>query len=367
MKYARLLIPVLALAIAAPITAEEDDKGCCHLVARGLSVAGVAIAMGGAAGDKPLAVLPGDPSRIDADLAVCREDIVNALIGDKKLYAKDCGDKFGLFGIDAKLAKDPCEGIGEPATELPPGRLEGWQTTAVFTDRHGERLAVLGAEDGRAYMVGPGMALASAGAKVEGIGGQALLVARGGVDALNTSLAPTFASAMAGGPELSCQVQAEAEGEDGAEGRPTETDAGTGDTGSELPVPPPSTESGAETEADGHPTETDGGVTPIEEEAEERDEGPLYRCEGFEPDFIQRPLPVEICDDPAHAGTALTAEVEFGYDGWPRKLISVDADEAIADALGAAIRDWRIVPPELDGAPIRVQVTVPFTLEIPCR
>ena len=349
MKYARLLVPVLALGIAAPITAEEDDKGCCRVIARGLSVAGVAIAMGGAAGDKPLSVLPGDGSRIDADIAVCREDIVNGLIAEKKLFAKDCGDTFGLFGTDAKLAKDPCTGVAEPSKELPPGRLEGWRTTAVFTDRHGERLAMLGAEDGRSYMVGPGMALAGAGAKIEGIGGKALLVARGGVDALDVSLAPTFSSPMAGGGELVCEVVAEPEAGTGAE---TESEPTCRTTESE-------TESESESESEAQ--------AEAAEQGPRRDEGPLHLCEGFEPDFIQRPLPVEICDDPAHAGTELTAEIEFGIDGWPRKLVAVDCDESIADALGVAIRDWRIVPPEIDGVPIRVRVSVPFALVIPCR
>ncbi len=375
MRYLRLLIPLFVLSIPATLAAEEGDDGCCRVIARGLSVGGVAIAMGGSAGDKPLKVLPNDGSRLDADLTVCREHLVNGLLKDKKLRAEDCGHGFGLYGADVKVPADACDRVVEPASVLPPGRMEGWTTTAVFTDRNGERLAILGGPDGESYLIGPGMNLASAGAKIEGIGGESVLIARGGVDLLDGSMAPTFRSPMTGAPELTCAVveETEAPAEEAATeaGAGTEAEAGT-EAGAETEAETETgTETGTETEAEAETeteTETETGAgTETEDGTPERDEGPLHACEGFVPDFIQRPLPVEVCDHPDFAGKEVTAVVEFGTDGWPRKLVSVDADDAIADVLGVAIRDWRIVPPELEGVPIRVTVTVPFVLEIPCR
>jgi hypothetical protein len=60
--------------------------------------------------------------------------------------------------------------------------------------------------------------------------------------------------------------------------------------------------------------------------------------------------------------------VEFGPQGWMRRIVGVDCEEGCRAALGSALKDWRIVPVEVaPGTFGQVRVTVPFVLEIPCR
>lgn len=347
-----------ALMWCVPATAEEaaEDAGCCRAVGHGLPIAAVAEAVV-TAGDKPLWVLPDDPSRIDFDLeGVCIEHLVNGLLKAQKLRAKDCGKSFGLFGLDVPADKARCDAVAAPRQELPPGHLEGWALTGVFTQRHGERMAALSGPDGQVYIISGNAQLASEGTSVEGLGDRGLVVVRGGVSTLDGSLAPMSTLHMGEVAAPSCTEL------------PPE------------PVAPPDEPSLADEEAAAAPEGEAGEPAAGDDEAAEDREGegtpeepppppePVFACDGLEVDFIQRPLPPELVDDPAFTGKEVEAVVEFGPDGWARRIVSVQCDPACRATLGAAIKDWRIVPVEVaPGTLGRVRVTVPFVLEIPCR
>jgi hypothetical protein len=345
MRTLTLLVLVVAISVSLPLAAEETASSdtCCHALAKGLPVGGLAAAVG-TAGDKPLQVLPGDETLLEFDLpGVCLEDLINPLLRAGKIRALDCGDSFGLFGTGLAAAEMSCDKVAAPIEAKPPGDLEGWKVSAIFTQRRGERLAMLSGPEGQSQLAGTGMALASGGAKVEGIGSMGILVSRGGIDTLDGSADAVDAARLGDAAAPTCVLLEEEPANEEATSAEDEV----------ISVEAPAAEDAPAAEAD--------------EEAGD-DEEPVYVCEALQPDFVQRPLPVAICDDPDFRGTDASAVLEFGADGWLRRLVSVDCPEGSCEALTTAIRDWRVVPVEVtEGTKGRVRFTVEFKLEIPCR
>ncbi len=345
MRTLTLLVLVVAISFSLPLAAEEiaSSDTCCHARAQGLPVGGLAAAVG-TAGDKPLQVVPGDDTVLEFDLpGVCLEDLINPLLRAGKIRALDCGDSFGLFGTELSAAQMSCDKVASPVEATPPGDLEGWKVSAIFTQRRGERLAMLSGPEGQSQLAGAGMALSSGGAKVEGIGSMGILVSRSGIDTLDGSADAVDAARLGDAAAPTCVLLEE---EPASEEAPVVEEV-------------PAAEEAAGDE-----------VAPADEENEEAGdaEEPVYVCEVLQPDFVQRPLPVAICDDPTFRGTDASAVLEFGADGWLRRLVSVDCPEGSYEALVTAIRDWRVVPVEVtEGTKGRVRFTVEFKLEIPCR
>jgi len=339
----------VALMWILPAAAEEEteDAGCCRAVGVGLPIAAVAEAVV-TAGEKPLRVLPDDPTVLDFDIeGVCIEHLVNGLLREQKIRAKDCGDSYGLFGLDVPADKASCDKVVAPRSELPPGHLQGWSMTGMFIQRQGERMAAVSGPDSKVYVIS-GDANLSEGTRVEGLGLKGLMVHRGGVATLDGSLAEQEVRYLGQKPTPVCTVVEEI--------APEEAAPGEGEAEEEKPKGP-SVED---------PNATPDVVVPID--AAPAEPIKIYTCEGLEPDFIQRPLPVELADDPTHQGKEVQAVVEFGDDGWTRKIVGVTCDEACEAKLREAIRDWRIMPVEVEeGTFGRVRVTIPFKLEIPCR
>jgi len=352
MRTLHILILVVAFSLSLPLAAEETviSDSCCHALASSLPLGGLAVAVG-MAGDKPLEVVPSDETVLEFDLpGVCLEDLINPLLRAGKLRALDCGDSFGLFGTDLPTHKVACDGVAKPAEAIPPGDLEGWKVTAIFTQRRGERLAMLSGPEGQAQLLGTGMSLASGGAKVEGIGSGGILVARSGIDILDGSVAAVDAVLFGDATAPTC-VLLEEEPEELAGETPT--------------VETPTVEEPA---VEGTDDQSSVEGTGDGENTEDEENEPIYQCEGLRPDFVQRPLPVSLCDDPTFRGTDASVVVEFGEDGWVRRLVSVDCTAGSCEALATAIRDWRIIPVEVtEGTQGRVRFTVDLKLEIPCR
>lgn len=351
------LMALAGLLLCVPASAEDaaEDTGCCRAMGRGLPIAAVAEAVV-TAGDKPLWVLPDDPSRLDFDLdGVCIENLVNGLLKAQKLRAKDCGESFGLFGLDVPADKASCDKIAAPTSELPPGHLEGWALTGVFTQLHGERMAALSGPDGHVYILSGDTVLASEGTRVDGLAAQGLVVVRGGVATLDGSLPPTQVLHFGEAPVLTCtELTPETEEPGDA---PLAVEDGAPDAEAATPA-----------EGDAAPEgETAGGAEGTTDQPAEPSE-PVFVCEGLVPDFIQRPLPPEIIDDPAYSGKEVQVQVEFGPEGWMRRIVEVDCERGCRAALDDALKDWRIVPVQVaPGIFGRVRVTIPFVLEIPCR
>ncbi len=337
---------LFACLLAGPFPSLAQDASgdtCCHALAAGLPLDGLAAAVG-TAGDKPLWVMPDDGTLLDFELdGICLENLINPLLREGKVRALDCGDSFGLFGAGLAAAEMSCDEVTGPAEQLPPGDLEGWTLAAVFTQRHGERLVVLSGPDKKSHLLGPGMALDGDGTKVEGIGAQGVLLSRSGIDTLDGSAAAVDIARLGDAPPPTCFPIVEEEPE-----------------AAEASIVPAGSAQAAVAEA-----ETAAAAAAAEEQGEPEI---TYTCEGIEADFVQRPLPVAVCDDPLHRGTEATAIVDFGADGWVRKLVALEAADDIKEALGAAIADWRVVPVETtEGTLGRVRLTVVFPLEIPCR
>jgi len=355
-----LALSILLLSVPFNTTAQEPSTGdsCCRAMAMNMPVSALAVAVG-TAGDKPLWVVPDDPTLLEFDLeGICIENLVNPLLQTGKVRALPCGDSFGLFGADLPPAQVSCDAVKAPAEVLPPGDLEGWTLTAVFTQRKGERLAVISGPGGEAHLLGSGMALASGGARLDGVGGQAVIVARSGIDTLDGSK-PKMSVERLGEPAIpTCWVIEEDDVAATDEGEPA-ADAAAGEGEPDGGAP--------EAEAAGAPSEDGAAADPPADGASEE---PVitYTCQDLEPDFVQRPLPGNICDDPAFRGTQIKVVVEFDETGWLRRLVSIEAEEGAVDALSAAIRDWRIVPVEVsEGSLARIRFAIEFPLEIPCR
>ncbi len=353
---------------------QESDTPCCHAVAVGMPVAAAAVAVE-TAGDKPLWLLPDDPSTLDFDLeGVCIEQLINGLLKAGRLRAMDCGRSFGLFGPEITAARASCDAVRAPVAELPPGTLDGWSLVAVLTQLHGERLAVLSTDDGRSHLVGNGATLASEGASVAGVGDRAILVARGGVGTLDGTLAPLAVLHLGEPPAPTCKAIS-----GGAEGAASSEEAGGDATedpeeaGDNAEGAPEGEEGDAEGDPEGAEGDAEGGATSAEGDAEAviPADQVIYECEGWAPDFIQRPLPLDLVDDPALAGQEVTITVDFNDEGWTRRVVSMQAaglDDAAVATLAASVADWRIIPLEVEpGTLAWVRATITFTLDVPCR
>ena len=174
-----------------------------------------------------------------------------------------------------------------------------------------------------------------------------MIVSRAGIDTLDGSK-PATSVVRLGEPTVPTCWVIEEEAEPASEETTTE-----GTTTEETPA-----------------ASTEGAAAAEQAAGEEAVEEPAitYACQDIEPDFVQRPLPVNICDDPSFRGSPAKVVVEFDETGWLRRLVTIEAEEGAVDALTAAIRDWRIVPVEVaEGTLARVRFTVEFPLEIPCR
>lgn len=348
-----VLLATLAISFTAATQEPATGETCCHAVAANLPVSALAVAVG-IAGEKPLWVVPGDPTQLDFDLeGICLENLVNALLQTGKVRAMQCEESFGLFGADLPADKVSCDAVEAPSEVLPPGDLEGWALSAVFTQRKGERLAVISGPTGESHLLGSGMSLASGGARLDGVGGKALIVTRSGIDTLDGSK-PTMSVVRLGSPPVpSCWI---VEDEPEAEEAPAEEASAEEASAEEAPVQETAT------------TPAEGDAVADQAAEEEAEAAVTYACQDLQPDFVQRPLPLDLCDDPAFRGTPAKVVVEFDETGWLRRLVSIEAEEGAVDALSAAIRDWRVVPVEVeDGSLARVRFTVEFPLEIPCR
>ncbi len=373
MKRIRLITLLLCFSTSLAAHAQEEnaEPTCCHSLAQGLPVSALAVAVG-TAGDRPLWVSPDDPTLLDFDEpGVCLEDLVNALLKTGKVRALDCGNSFGLFGTELSDKKMSCDAVAEPSSELPPGSLDGWSVRGVFTQEHGQRLAILSTGDHRSYLLGAGTSLASGGAKIDGIAAQGLLVRKGGVDLLEEGAAPVAVYPLGDVKPFTCtaiEEPAEAEeaaAEDAAAEEAAAEDAAAEDAAAEeAPAEEPAAEETGTAEGEA----AEGEAADATPEAPPEPTVVSYQCEGFTPDFIQRPLPTDLCDDPAHAGKTVTVIVDFGPEGWTRSVVGVDIEEGVREALLQAIRDWRILPVEVTPGELgQVRVTMEAVLEIPCR
>lgn len=318
--YARFMRTICSLFFTCLLTStmpsyaqEQSATGaCCHALAAGLPIDGLAIAVG-TAGGKPLWVMPEDDTKLDFELeGVCQENLITPLLRGGYVRARDCGESYGLFGASIPNAEATCDNVAAPASKAPPGDLEGWAPTAVFTNHSGARLAVLSGPNKESRLIRSGDELGTRGATVEGIGTHGILVSRDGTNKKRSG--DSFVVSTMG-------------------------------------------------------ARTAPACVPINEELDESGETvETYACDDLDADFIQQSLPVTICDDPLHWGTTARAVAEFGPDGWIRRLVSLEANEGLKEALAErGIRDWRIVPIETtEGTLGRVRLTVEFSLIIPC-
>ena len=376
MKRIRLSAVLFCLltSSAAAAADENAEPSCCHAVAQGLPVAALAVAVG-TAGDRPLHVVPDDPTLLSFDEpGVCLENLVNTLLKSGKLRALDCGENFGLFGTELSAKAMSCDAVEKPISELPPGSLDGWSVRGVFAQEHGQRLAVLSTEDLRSYLLGAGTSLASGGAKVDGIAERGVLVRKGGVDMLEEGAMPVAVYPMGDVKPFTCTAIEEAppaaEEEPASEEAASE-EAATAETVTETTTAEPAAEDAPAEDAPAEDATAAKGEADAETPAAEEPPEPIvvsYQCEGFAPDFIQRPLPTDLCDDPTHAGQTVTVTLDFGPEGWTRKVLDVDIDEEVRETLLQAISDWRILPVEVQPGELgQVRVTLEAVLEIPCR